>query len=67
VVQRVPVRLHTVDENGKRKLRAGMTISVTVDTERETSLKLLIAGWLNESGMMSYLPDAGRDWLYRKG
>jgi membrane fusion protein (multidrug efflux system) len=67
VVQRVPVRLHTVDENGKRKLRAGMTISVTVDTERETSLKLLIAGWLNDFGMMSYLPDSGRDWLYKKG
>lgn len=66
VVQRIPVRLYPDAGKGEQQLRAGMTVSVTVDTERETSLKLLIAGWLNEYGMMSYLPDSGRDWLYRK-
>jgi membrane fusion protein, multidrug efflux system len=42
VVQRVPVRLAFEDIQPPLKLRAGMTVSVSIDTERERSLGDLI-------------------------
>ena len=49
VVQRIPVIIHL--EPGVNKLRAGMTVTVTVDTLRERGLprtvqKMVDAGWL---------------------
>jgi membrane fusion protein, multidrug efflux system len=49
VVQRIPVIVHL--ETGVNKLRAGMTVTVTVDTLRERGLprsvqKMVDAGWL---------------------
>ena len=38
VVQRLPVRIHIDPEDDLPPLRAGMTVSVEIDTERETSL-----------------------------
>ncbi len=38
VVQRVPVRLELQEVYNKLPLRAGMTVSVSIDTERDRSL-----------------------------
>ena len=38
VVQRVPVRLEIEDNQSDLPLRAGMTVSVSIDTERDRSL-----------------------------
>ena len=51
VVQRVPVRIRVEQPPGKPQLRAGMTVSVSVDTGRPRGLprtvqKLVDAGWL---------------------
>jgi membrane fusion protein (multidrug efflux system) len=51
VVQRVPVRIKVEQPPGKPQLRAGMTVTVTVDTGRPRGLpravqKMVDAGWL---------------------
>jgi membrane fusion protein (multidrug efflux system) len=51
VVQRVPVRIKVGQPSGKPQLRAGMTVTVTVDTGRPRGLprvvqKLVDDGWL---------------------
>jgi membrane fusion protein (multidrug efflux system) len=47
VVQRVPVRI-AIEETGERPpLRAGMTVSVTVDTGRERSASDLVREFLS--------------------
>jgi len=51
VVQRVPVRIKVEQPPGKPQLRAGMTVTVAVDTGRPRGLprkvqKLVDAGWL---------------------
>ncbi len=51
VVQRVPVRIKVEQPPGQPQLRAGMTVSVTVDTGRPRGLprvvqKLVDSGWL---------------------
>ena len=38
VVQRVPVRLEIEDNQSDLPLRAGMAVSVSIDTERDRSL-----------------------------
>jgi membrane fusion protein (multidrug efflux system) len=43
VVQRLPVRLRLDPMESEPPLRAGMTATVTIDTERETRLERLIA------------------------
>ena len=45
VVQRLPVRLRLLPQPGEPPLRAGMTASVRVDTERKSRLTRLIGGW----------------------
>ena len=45
VVQRLPVRLRLVPHAGEPPLRAGMTATVRVDTERERRLSQLLGGW----------------------
>ena len=51
VVQRIPVRIRVEQPPGQPQLRAGMTVSVTVDTGRPRGLprsvqKLVDSGWL---------------------
>ena len=51
VVQRIPVRIQVVQAGGNPVLRAGMTVSVAVDTGRPRGLprvvqKLVDSGWL---------------------
>ena len=51
VVQRVPVRIAVEQPEGQPKLRAGMTVTVAVDTERSNGLprvvrRLIERGWL---------------------
>jgi membrane fusion protein, multidrug efflux system len=45
VVQRLPVRLRLMPQPGEPPLRAGMTASVRVDTERQSRISRLIGGW----------------------
>ena len=44
VVQRVPLRLVFVDPRDTSRLRAGMTVTVSIDTERERDLASVIGG-----------------------
>jgi membrane fusion protein, multidrug efflux system len=44
VVQRLPVRLSLVGRQGEPALRAGMTASVSIDTERKRSLASIFGG-----------------------
>ena len=44
VVQRLPVRLRLVERPGEPALRAGMTASVSIDTERRRSLATIFGG-----------------------
>jgi membrane fusion protein (multidrug efflux system) len=46
VVQRLPVRIAVDDGDGQPPLRAGMTVSVEIDTEREPKLATLVRGAL---------------------
>jgi membrane fusion protein (multidrug efflux system) len=51
VVQRLPVRLEVEQPSGQQQLRAGMTVTVTVDVGRERGLprpvkRLVDKGWL---------------------
>jgi len=45
VVQRLPVRLRLLAQPGEPPLRAGMTATVRVDTERQSRLSRLLGGW----------------------
>jgi membrane fusion protein, multidrug efflux system len=45
VVQRLPVRLRLLPQPGEPPLRAGMTASVRVDTERKSRISRLVGGW----------------------
>jgi membrane fusion protein (multidrug efflux system) len=45
VVQRLPVRLRLLPHAGEPPLRAGMTATVRVDTERERRLGQLFGNW----------------------
>ena len=42
VVQRVPVRLKLADRPGAEALRAGLTASISIDTERERDMAAII-------------------------
>ncbi|MFP6743415.1 MAG: HlyD family secretion protein, partial [Alphaproteobacteria bacterium] len=42
VVQRVPVRLHLVAVADAPVLRAGMTVTVSIDTKHERDIKALV-------------------------
>ena len=44
VVQRLPVRLRLLQRSGEPPLRAGMTASVSIDTERKRSISQIL-GW----------------------
>ena len=63
VVQRIPVRLRIVDEEGRKVLRAGMTVTVTIDSERERSLGLVIHDSLKGTAAEGFVPDVVLGWL----
>lgn len=44
VVQRLPVRLRLIERPGEPPLRAGMTASVSIDTQRARSLASIFGG-----------------------
>jgi membrane fusion protein (multidrug efflux system) len=65
VVQRIPIRLLITDVKGRKSLRAGMTVTIDIDTERERSLKRVIYDSLNGSSAAGYIPEAVLGWLAR--
>ena len=63
VVQRIPVRLRVTGEEGRKTLRAGMTVTVTIDSERERSLGLVIHDGLRGTAVAGVIPDFILGWL----
>jgi membrane fusion protein (multidrug efflux system) len=63
VVQRIPLRLRITDVEGRKSLRAGMTVTINIDTERKRSLKRVIYDGLHGSTPASYTPDWILEWL----
>ena len=63
VVQRIPVRMLVEAEADQPRLRAGMTVTVSIDTERERTLGLVIHDWLQSVDGDSYLPAGVMTWL----
>jgi membrane fusion protein, multidrug efflux system len=63
VVQRIPVRLLITDVEGRKSLRAGMTVTIDIDTERERGLKRVIYDGLNGTSLAGIIPDFILGWL----
>ena len=63
VVQRVPVRLRIDAKADQPMLRAGMTISVSIDTRRERSLRRVMFDNLTGTVADDYLPATVMAWL----
>ncbi|MFP6774804.1 MAG: HlyD family secretion protein [Alphaproteobacteria bacterium] len=63
VVQRIPVRLRITAEDGRQHLRAGMTVTVTIDSLRERSLKRVIHDGLHGTAIGGFLPGGIISWL----
>ena len=63
VVQRIPVRLRIVAEEGRKPLRAGMTVTVSIDSERERSLKRVIYESLYNTIVGDFVPNPILYWL----
>ena len=63
VVQRIPVRLRITAEDGRQPLRAGMTVTVTIDSLRERSLKRVIHDGLHGTAFGGFLPGGIISWL----
>jgi len=47
VVQRLPVKIELKRHDGEPPLRAGMTATVDIDTQRQRSIGALISGWFD--------------------
>ena len=63
VVQRIPVRLRILAEEGRQPLRAGMTVTVTIDSKRERSLKRVIHDGLHGTTVGGLVPSGIISWL----
>lgn len=63
VVQRIPVRLRITAQEGRKPLRAGMTVTVTIDSQRERSLKRVIHDGLHGTAIGGMIPDGVIGWL----
>ncbi len=48
VVQRIPVRLDVEQTENVAPLRAGMTVTVAIDTERERAMPPMLRAWFDE-------------------
>lgn len=66
VVQRVPVRFEIVPEPGQPPLRAGMTVTVTIDTERDRSPRTLLREAVAWLGLDAVLPKPALAYLEKK-
>ena len=55
VVQRVPVRIKVELAPGKTPLRAGMTVTVTVDTATPRGLPRTCRGWWTDGWLPGFL------------
>lgn len=64
VVQRLPVRVEFKYAEGQPRLRAGMTVTVTVDTERDRSLPVLANELIVAIGMEDTIPPDMQNALY---
>ena len=63
VVQRIPLRLRITDVEGRKSLRAGMTVTISIDTVRERSLSRVIYDGLNGTSAAGFIPDWILGWL----
>ncbi|MDA1100522.1 MAG: HlyD family secretion protein [Proteobacteria bacterium] len=63
VVQRIPLRLRITDVEGRESLRAGMTVTISIDTQRKRSLKRVIHDGLEGSTVAGYIPNGILNWL----
>ena len=55
VVQRLPVRLQIEPQEGQPRLRAGMSVQVSIDTERDRSTRTLVRealAWIGLDGLV---------------
>lgn len=55
VVQRVTVQIQVEQPPGQQMLRAGMTVSVTVDTGRERGLPRVVQRWVDKGYLPGFL------------
>jgi membrane fusion protein, multidrug efflux system len=58
VVQRLPVRLQVEQPPGQQMLRAGMTVTVTIDTGRERGLPRVVQRLIDKGYLPSFLQPA---------
>ena len=56
VVQRLPVRLVIAEKAGQPRLRAGMSVQISIDTERDRSTRTLVREALAFVGLDGLLP-----------
>ena len=63
VVQRLPVRLRLVDNGALDKLRAGMSVAVKIDSERDRSLRVVVQETLRDWGLDDVVPTSVVAWL----
>ena len=63
VVQRIPLRLRITDVEGRKSLRAGMTVTISIDTVRERGLGRVIYDGLNGTSAAGFIPDWILGWL----
>ena len=55
MVQRLPVRLQIEPQEGQPRLRAGMSVQVSIDTERDRSTRTLVRealAWIGLDGLV---------------
>ena len=60
VVQRIPVNLVIFDQGGGPQLRAGMTVSVRIDTRRKRKLSGQMRDVVGERDVLEMIRDAGQ-------
>jgi membrane fusion protein (multidrug efflux system) len=60
VVQRIPVRVAIAEENQEFALRAGMTVTLSIDTERDRSLGVMARELVDWLGLEGVVPE---EWL----
>ena len=70
VVQRIPIKLVITDQAGGPQLRAGMTVSVRIDTRRKRELSGQIRDVVGERDVLELIRDVGQKamvWRNRDG
>ena len=70
VVQRIPINLVIIDQAGGPQLRAGMTVSVRIDTRRKRELSGQMRDVVGERDVLELIRDVGQKamvWRNRDG